>query len=51
MQDTLPVESKKTLNQIKKNKQTNNKTTTKTTTKQKTNERQKKEAFKSGGSM
>ena len=51
VQGTLAVENKETLNQIKQtNKQI--KTTT-TTTKQKTttNERERKEAFKSGGSM
>ena len=49
-QGTLAVESKETLNQIKK---TNKQIKTTTTTKQKTttNERERKEAFKSGGSM
>ena len=58
LQDTLTVESKETLNQIKKqqpNKQikTTTTTATKLNKKQKTrtNERERKEAFKSGGSM
>ena len=52
VQGTLAVENKETLNPIKQtNKQI--KTTTTTTTKQKTttNERERKEVFKSGGSM
>ena len=50
VQGTLAVENKETLNQIK---QTNKQIKTTTTTKQKTttNERERKEAFKSGGSM
>ena len=59
LQDKLAVESKETLNQIKKNNNQTNKqiktttTATKLNKKQKTrtNERQRKEAFKSGGSM
>ena len=57
LHDTLTVESKETLNQIKKqqpNKQIKTTTTaTKLNKKQKTrtNERERKEAFKSGGSM
>ena len=59
LQDELAVESKETINQIKKNNNQTNKqiktttTATKLNKKQKTrtNERQRKEAFKSGGSM
>ena len=59
LQDKLAVESKETLNQIKKkNNQTNKQIKTTTTAtklnkkqKTRTNERQRKEAFKSGGSM
>ena len=52
MQGTLSVESKETLNQIKKiNTQTNKTTTTATKQKTKTNGREKKKAFKSGVSM
>ena len=59
LQDTLAIESKETLNQIKNNNNQTNKqiktttTATKLSKKQKTrkNERQRKEAFKSGGSM
>ena len=59
LQDKLAVESKETLNQIKKNNNQTNKqiktttTATKLNKKQKTrtNERQRKEALKSGDSM
>ena len=51
MQGTLPVESKETLNQIKKINTQTNKTTTTTKQKTKTNGREKKKAFKSGVSM
>ena len=59
LQDKLAIESKETLNQIKKNNNQTNKqiktttTATKLNKKQKTrtNERQRKEAFKSGDSM
>ena len=58
LQYTLAVESKEALNQIKKNNQTNKQIKTTTTAtklnkkqKTRTNERQRKEAFKSGGSM
>ena len=59
LQDKLAIESKESLNQIKKNNNQTNKqiktttTATKLNKKQKTrtNERQRKEAFKSGGSM
>ena len=52
VQGTLAIESKEALNQIKKTTNKQIKTTT-TTTKQKTttNKRERKEAFKSGGSM
>ena len=49
VQGTLPVESKETLNQIKKNTQTNKQNNNNNKTK--TNRREKKEAFKSGGLM
>ena len=53
VQGTLPVESKGTLKQIKKNTQTNkqNNNNNNNNNKTKTNEREKKEAFKSGGLM
>ena len=52
-QGTLAVESKETLNQIKKQQTNKQIKATATTTKQKTttNKRERKEAFKSGGSM